>query len=285
MDGRRAGTHIGAVVLAGDRIHRILAQKPFLRRQLHRFPRRLFEAELVVAYRAIHIEDYAAGVLADGLRLVLGDSNVLLDDLHRAGGDGALLLAFEGIEDGLMYVIRDFGRGAADEFQQRILQHIHRPKAKRVRKPSQTVLGLSAVADSRRRRSARHFTCKAHNLNCAPALRRQGRSSSSGAVLLWAPQSRLCPRPAAAQKACEQGGASRRATKPCPQTQGVWRSERPPSAALLAACPPEPRPRTLCASPDHLFYRSSRQRGSRWRLSRRSRHGLARGHFAPKKIL
>ena len=133
VEGGRAGPDVGAVVLAGDRVHGVLPQEPLLRGQLHGLARGLLEAELVVADGAIHIENDAAGVLADGLRLVLRQGDVLLDDLHRAGGDGALLLAFERIEDGLMHVVRDFRRGAADEFQQRILQHIHRPKAKRER--------------------------------------------------------------------------------------------------------------------------------------------------------
>ena len=137
VNGGRTGSHVGAVVLAGDGVHGVLPEEPLLRGQLYGFAGGLLETELVVAEGALDVENDAAGVLADGLRLVLGDSNVLLDDLHRAGGDGALLLAFEGIEDGLMHVIRDFRRGAADEFQQRILQHIHRPKAKRGRRASQ----------------------------------------------------------------------------------------------------------------------------------------------------
>ena len=90
------------------------------------------ESELVEADGAVDVEDNAAGVLADGLGLGLGQGDVLLDDLHRAGGDGPLLLALQGIEDGLMHIIRYLGRGAADKFQQRVLERIHRRKAKRV---------------------------------------------------------------------------------------------------------------------------------------------------------
>src|ERR1035438_8637913 len=84
----------------------VLAEEPFLGGQFHGFAGGLLEAELVVADGALHIEDDAAGVLADGLRLVLGQDDVLLNDLHRAGGDGALLLPFERIEDGLMQIGR-----------------------------------------------------------------------------------------------------------------------------------------------------------------------------------
>ena len=34
------------------------------------------------------------------------------------------------IEDGLVHVVGNFGRGAADEFKQGILQHIHRSETK-----------------------------------------------------------------------------------------------------------------------------------------------------------
>src|SRR5205823_6089747 len=43
-----------------------------------------------------------------------------------AFGDGPLFLALERIENGFMHVVRDFGRGAANKFQQGILQRVHR---------------------------------------------------------------------------------------------------------------------------------------------------------------
>ena len=59
-----------------------------------------------------------------------------------------LLLALQRGEDGLVHVVRDFGRGAADQFQQRILQRIHRTKAKRARNVSQMLVGVAARLQS-----------------------------------------------------------------------------------------------------------------------------------------
>ena len=49
VDGGRAGADVGAVVLAGDRVHRVLPQEPFLRGELHGLARGLLEGELVEA--------------------------------------------------------------------------------------------------------------------------------------------------------------------------------------------------------------------------------------------
>jgi len=63
---------------------------------------------LVKANWTIDIENNAAGVLANGLRFVFRQRYVLVDDLHRAFGDGSFLFLFERIEDGLVHVIGDF---------------------------------------------------------------------------------------------------------------------------------------------------------------------------------
>ena len=153
MNGGRAGTDVGAVVLAGEGIHGVLAEEALLGGELDGLAGGLLEGGLVEADGAIDVEDDAAGVLADGLGLGFGQRDVLLDDLHRASGDGALLFTFERIEDGLVHVVRDFGRGAADEFQQRVLQHIHRTQAKRegrASQPGERVIRWAAAGSRRR---------------------------------------------------------------------------------------------------------------------------------------
>ena len=126
MKRRRAGTAVRAVVFTGERIHRILAQITFLGRELHGFARGFGKGDLIEADRTIHVKQNAAGVLADRLRFVFGDGDVLVNDLHRVLRDGALLLIFQRGEDGLMDVIGNFGGGAADEFDEGILQLAHK---------------------------------------------------------------------------------------------------------------------------------------------------------------
>ena len=72
MKRGRARPDVRAVILAGERIHGVLAQITLLRRQLHGFLRRFLKRDLVEADRAIHVEQNAAGVLADRLRLLFG---------------------------------------------------------------------------------------------------------------------------------------------------------------------------------------------------------------------
>jgi hypothetical protein len=126
MDCGRAGTEIRAVVLAGEGIHRVLAEETFLRRLHHGIARGFLESDLVKTGRAIHVENHAAGVLADGLGFIFRELDVLLDDLHRGLGDGALLLGFERGERGAVDVVRDFSGGATDQLQKRFLQQLHR---------------------------------------------------------------------------------------------------------------------------------------------------------------
>ena len=126
MKRRRARPAVRAVVLAGERIHGILAEKTFLRRELHGFARRFGKRDLVEADRAIHVKQNAAGVLANGLRFVFRQRDVLVNDLHRIRGEGAFLFVFQRREDGLMHVVGNFGGRAADEFDQGILQLAHK---------------------------------------------------------------------------------------------------------------------------------------------------------------
>ena len=81
MKRRCARPDVRAVVLAGERIHGVLAEITFLRRQRHGVARGLGERDLVEADRAIHVKQNAARVLADGLRLVFRQRDVLVNDL------------------------------------------------------------------------------------------------------------------------------------------------------------------------------------------------------------
>ena len=73
------------------------------------FTRCVGKGELIEIYRAIDVENDAAGILANRLGLLLCQRDVLIDDLHRALGDGALLFPFERLDDGFMHIVRDFG--------------------------------------------------------------------------------------------------------------------------------------------------------------------------------
>ena len=133
MKRRRARPAIRAVVFSREGIHGILAEKTFLGRELHGFLRRFFKTDLIKADRTIHIKQNAAGVLANGLRLVFRDGDVLVNDFHRVGREGVFLLVLQRREDGLMHVVRNLGGRAADKFDQGILQLAHKfneqPKA------------------------------------------------------------------------------------------------------------------------------------------------------------
>jgi len=89
-----------------------------LRRHLDRGAGSFFKGELVEPERAFDVENDAAGVLANRLGLGAGQPDVLLDDFHRAFGNGALLFLFQRPNYGCMNIIRDFSGGAANEFQQ-----------------------------------------------------------------------------------------------------------------------------------------------------------------------
>src|SRR5438132_633569 len=99
MNGGRARSEISAIVLATDRIDRILPQVPLLRGQLYRLARGIAKSKLIERHGAIYIENYAAGILANRLGLGFRQLDVFFDDLHRAFGDRSLLLLFERIDD------------------------------------------------------------------------------------------------------------------------------------------------------------------------------------------
>src|SRR5262249_14527901 len=83
MYRRRTRAQIGSVVLTGNRVHGILAQETLLRGELYGLARGLLEEELIQPRRAINVKKNATGVLADGLRFVFCQLDVLLDDLQR----------------------------------------------------------------------------------------------------------------------------------------------------------------------------------------------------------
>jgi hypothetical protein len=80
---------------------------------------------LVKAYGAINKEQDASGILTNGLGLIAGQRDILIDYFHRAFCYRALFLLFQRRENGAMDIVRDFGRGTPDEFEQRIQQQVH----------------------------------------------------------------------------------------------------------------------------------------------------------------
>ena len=118
MNGRRAGADVGAVVFAGEGIDGIVAEITFLGGLRDGRARGFGKGHLVVAHRTVHIEQHAAGVLAERLRLLFGQRNVLVDDLDGIGGDGALLFRLQRGQNGLMNIVGNLGRRAADQFDQ-----------------------------------------------------------------------------------------------------------------------------------------------------------------------
>ena len=122
MERGRAGTAVGAVILARERIHGILSQIPFFCGEGHRLARGLSKADLVVADGAVHIKQDAAGVLAEGLGLGFRQRDVLVNDLDGIGRQRILLLVLERRQQGPMHVVRNFGGRAADQFNQGIMQ-------------------------------------------------------------------------------------------------------------------------------------------------------------------
>ena len=125
VKGGRARAAVRAVILAGKRIHGVLAEITFLGRGLHRFARSLGERDLVVTNRHIHVKQNAASVLTDGLRFVFRQRDVLIHNLEGVLGEGILLLVLERREDGFVDVIGNLGRRATDQFDQGIQQFTH----------------------------------------------------------------------------------------------------------------------------------------------------------------
>ena len=150
MKRRRARPDVRAVVLAGERIHGVLAEIAFLRGQRHGFASGFGERDLVEANRAIHVKQNAPRVLADGLRLVLRQRNILVNDLESVGCEGVLLLVFQRRKDGLVDVTRDFSRGPADQFEQGVLQFTHK-----LAKPRSITVERQHCATSEIRRKSR----------------------------------------------------------------------------------------------------------------------------------
>jgi hypothetical protein len=85
-----------------------------------------FWRDLVVADRTIHVEQDAAGVLTDGLRFVFRQRDVLIHDFERVLREGIFLLILQRREDGLVDVVGNLGRRAADQFDQGIQQFTHK---------------------------------------------------------------------------------------------------------------------------------------------------------------
>ena len=95
MKRGRARPDVRAVVLAGERIHGVLAEITFLRRERHGVARGLGEGDLVEADGAIHVKQNAPRVLADRLGLVFRQRDVLVNDLDRVLGNRPFLFLFE----------------------------------------------------------------------------------------------------------------------------------------------------------------------------------------------
>src|SRR5262245_36097373 len=105
MDRGRTGSDVRSIVLAAERINRVLPEITFLRRQLHRFARRFLESNLVETHRAIDVKQDAARVLANGLRLLFRQLDVAVDYFHRGFSDGSLLLLLQRAYDRVLHVV------------------------------------------------------------------------------------------------------------------------------------------------------------------------------------
>ena len=125
VHGRGAGANVGAVVGTVDRIDGVLAEVTPFGGFGDGEAGGFFEVDLVEPNWGIDVEQNTACVLADGLGLLFSELDILFDDLHRGLGDAAGLFAFEGGEDGALNIVGDFGGGPADNFDQRIQEHIH----------------------------------------------------------------------------------------------------------------------------------------------------------------
>src|SRR5438552_8392668 len=107
MNCRGTWPDIGAIVYAGNRVDGVLPQKPFFCGESDGFAEGLFEFDFIETDGAIDVKNDAAGILADRLRLLFCQVNVLLDDLHRRLRDRALLLAFERGKNRSLDIIRN----------------------------------------------------------------------------------------------------------------------------------------------------------------------------------
>ena len=125
MHGGGTRSDVRPVVSAGDRVYRVLPKIAFLRGERDHLAGGFLKGGLIKTYGAVDIKNDAARVLANGLRFVARQRDILVDNLHRALGDGALLFLLERSEDGLVHVFGDFRGRSANQFEQRIGQQIH----------------------------------------------------------------------------------------------------------------------------------------------------------------
>ena len=114
MEVGRADADVGAVVDAGEGVDGILAEATFFSGNFDGFFCGLFKRDLIQADGAADIKKNAAGVLADGLGFLAGEIDIALDDFESGLGDGPFFFFFEGGQDGLLDIVRDFRGSAAD---------------------------------------------------------------------------------------------------------------------------------------------------------------------------
>ncbi len=125
VEGGGAGADIRPVVLTGEGIHGVLAEITLAGGGADGVACDALEGGLVEVAWGMDEEKNGASVLANGLGLILCHRDVALDNLERLMGDGIPLLGAQGAEDGPMDVARNFDRGAADEFEERLAKVFH----------------------------------------------------------------------------------------------------------------------------------------------------------------
>lgn len=125
MEGGRAGAEVGAVVLSRERIHGVLAEISLAGGGKDGGARVALKGDLIEAARDADEKENRSGVLADGLRFVFCECDVAADDLERLFGDGVFRFCAQGAKDRPMDVIRNLGRRAAEEFEERDAKVFH----------------------------------------------------------------------------------------------------------------------------------------------------------------
>src|SRR4051794_11590840 len=101
MEARHAGADVGALVPAGEAVDAVLPQVTLFGRGHDRLADDLAQDLGVRLFWIMNIEKDAAGVLAEGLALYLGQADVLLDDLERVLAGGALGFLAPALFDGV----------------------------------------------------------------------------------------------------------------------------------------------------------------------------------------
>ncbi len=119
MESGSAGTDVRAIVLAGERVDRVLAEVSLGGGGSNGGSGGFSEGDLVEIYGALNVKEDATGILTEGLRLAFGQFDIALDDFHGTGGDGAFFLIFETGDQGAMDVFGDFGAGTPNQFNER----------------------------------------------------------------------------------------------------------------------------------------------------------------------